>query len=69
MIGLTIAAGCGRADILCYTKNRYARNGPILGRLASGGLAALDHDAQKIADFSDRIMGENKEIGTKSVSF
>jgi hypothetical protein len=50
-------------------KNWYARNGPILGRLAPGGLAAPDHYPQKIADFSDRIMGENKEIGTMSVSF
>jgi hypothetical protein len=50
-------------------KNGYARNGPILGRLAPGGLAAPDHYPEKIADFSDRIMGENKEIGTMSVSF
>jgi hypothetical protein len=68
MIGLTIAAGCRRADILCYTK-LICKKRADTGRLASGGLAALDHDAQKIADFSDRIMGENKEIGTKSVSF
>jgi hypothetical protein len=68
MIGITIAAGCGRADILCYTKMGTQETGRYWAVLPLA-LAAPDHYPQKIAGFSDRIMGENKEIGTMNVSF